>query len=120
MATHKSARSVPLPDGWPGRVKSTMLNVLSLAQYAMAHTRSWAADSRNARLRLKAQVDRLEQLTTLGTEEMRIKDERMKRILPHKRPHYSPVERMAILELRAARAWSLRDLPPENESRNVC
>ena len=39
---------------------------------------------------------------------MRIKDERMKRILPHKRPRYSPLERMAILELRAARAWSLR------------
>ena len=61
--------------------------------------------SRNARLRVKAQVDRLEQLTALGTEELRIKDERMKRILPHKRPHYSPVERMSILELRAARAW---------------
>lgn len=30
----------------------------------------------------------------------------MKRIDPQKRPHYAPTERMAILELRAARAWS--------------
>ncbi len=27
---------------------------------------------------------------------------------PHKRPHYAPIERMAILELRAARAWSAK------------
>ena len=36
----------------------------------------------------------------------RIKDARMKRIDPQKRPHYVPSERMAVLELRAARAWS--------------
>jgi putative transposase len=31
----------------------------------------------------------------------------MERILPHRRPHYPPIERLAILELRAARGWSL-------------
>ncbi len=31
----------------------------------------------------------------------------MEKILPPHRPHYPPVERMAILELRAARGWSL-------------
>ena len=40
-------------------------------------------------------------------EELRVKDIRTVRILPHKRPHYPPTERMAILELRAARGWSL-------------
>ena len=30
----------------------------------------------------------------------------MKRLAPQKRPHYVPTERMSILELRAARAWS--------------
>ena len=30
----------------------------------------------------------------------------MLRIEPHKRPDYPPSERMAILELRAARGWS--------------
>ena len=31
----------------------------------------------------------------------------MLRIPPQRRPHYPPIERLAILELRAARAWSL-------------
>ena len=39
---------------------------------------------------------------------MRIKDARMARIAPLRRPHYPPTERMAILELRAARGWSLQ------------
>ena len=39
---------------------------------------------------------------------IRIKDTRMKRMAAHKRPHYASVERMAILELRAARAWSVQ------------
>jgi putative transposase len=37
---------------------------------------------------------------------IRIKDARMKRVEAQKRPHYGPTERMAILELRAARTWS--------------
>ena len=39
----------------------------------------------------------------LLTAEIHIKDARMKRVDPRKRPHYVPTERMAILELRAAR-----------------
>ena len=39
-------------------------------------------------------------------EELRIKDARMARIDPRKRPHYPPSERMAILEFRAAHGWS--------------
>src|SRR5438128_8822559 len=38
---------------------------------------------------------------------MRIKDARMEHIPAGQRPHYPPVERLAILELRAARGWSL-------------
>ena len=45
---------------------------------------------------------------TLLTEEIHIKDARMKRIESQRRPHYVPTERMGILELRAARAWSAR------------
>jgi transposase InsO family protein len=32
----------------------------------------------------------------------------MAQIAPQRRPHYGPLERMAILELRAARGWSLK------------
>ena len=41
-------------------------------------------------------------------EELRIKDTRMARVPPRRRPHYTPLERMAILELRATRGWSVR------------
>src|SRR5262249_25450716 len=35
------------------------------------------------------------------------KNARMAQIPPGRRPHYRPTERLAILELRAARCWSL-------------
>ena len=50
-------------------------------------------------------VDRLRQEIVLLHEELRIKDARMGQNPPQRRPHYSPVERLAILELRSARAW---------------
>jgi hypothetical protein len=103
----KHAPNVPLPEHWKKHVKSAILHVISLAQYATAYTRSWAADSRNARVRLTAEKDRLEQELALLHEEIRIKDARMSRLATHRRPQYTPVERMAILELKAARAWSL-------------
>ena len=102
----KSPR-VPLPKSWKKHVRSAMLHVISLAQYATVYTRSWAVDSMNGRVRLKVENKRLWQELALRDEEIRIKDARMARIAPHRRPHYPPTERMAILELRAARGWTL-------------
>jgi len=73
----------------------------------MAATRGWAADSMNTSLRRRAEADRLQQEIRLLREETRIKDARMWHLEAQKRPHYPPTERMAILELRAARSWSL-------------
>jgi hypothetical protein len=73
----------------------------------MAATRGWASDSMNPALRRRAEVDRLPQEIRLLREEIRIKDARMTHIEAQKRPHYPPTERLAILELRAARSWSL-------------
>ena len=42
------------------------------------------------------------------SEELRIKDAPTSRIPAQERPHYLPTERMSILELRSARAWSLQ------------
>jgi len=84
-----------------------MLQVISLAQYATVHARGWAADSINARVRLKADNDRLRQEVGLLREEIRIKDARMGRIGPRTRPQYPPTQRMAILQLKAARHWSM-------------
>jgi transposase InsO family protein len=56
---------------------------------------------------LAAKTDQVQQDAALTREETRIKDARMARVPPSQRPHYSPTERLAILELRAARGWSL-------------
>ncbi len=105
------SRSVPfaaaLPKGWPKRVHSAAIHAMSLAHAALTTSRGWAANHWNARFRLKVENERLRQEVALLQEEMRIKDARMERIPAHERPHYPPTERLAILELRAIRAWSL-------------
>jgi transcriptional regulator with XRE-family HTH domain len=101
------SHTIPLPKGWPRRVQSAVIQVISLAHFSLVTTRSWAANSWNARVRLKRDNQRLRQELSLLREEARIKDTRMARIPAQRRPHYSPIERLAILELRAARGWSL-------------
>jgi hypothetical protein len=102
-----SAVSIPFPKSWPAKVRSAMLHVVSLAEYATVYTRSWAADCANARIRLRADRDRHEEENALLREELRIKDCRMAGIPAHHRPFYRATERLAILELKAARGWSL-------------
>jgi transposase InsO family protein len=105
--SQKQMPKVPLPKSWNKHVKSAIVHVVSLAQYATAYTRSWAADSSNARIRLTAEKEQLTQEVALLREEIRIKDVRLARVPAHRRPHYPTTERMAILQLRAARGWSL-------------
>jgi len=101
------ALTIPLPKSWPAKVRSAMLHVISLAKYAAIYTRSWAADCSRARVRLRAERDRHQEENALLREELRIKDGRMASIPAHHRPYYRPRERLAILELKAARGWSL-------------
>jgi len=103
----QSLADTPLPSAWDKNVKSAVLHVISLAYYAIAAARGWAANSINARVRLASDNDQLKQKIQLFREEIRIKDARMAKIDPRRRPYYPPVERMAILELKAARGWSL-------------
>jgi transposase InsO family protein len=98
----------PMPKGWPEHVRSAILQVIGSAQLALAGTRGWAANSVNSRIRLKAQLDQARQEIAMLHEEIRIKDVRMARIDPHRRPQYPPTERMSILELKTARGWSLK------------
>ena len=48
---HKSA--IPLPKSWTSCVKSSVLRVISLAQFTLAYARGGAVDSANTRLRLE-------------------------------------------------------------------
>ena len=73
MATEDKPK-IPLPKDWTGNVRSAVLHVIGLAQYATAFTRSWAGNSPNERMRLKAENDRLEAEVALLQEEIRIKD----------------------------------------------
>ena len=63
-----------IPKGWKRQVRSCVLKVISLAQFAIVYTRGWAADSPSVRVRLKSQVERLTQERNLRQEEIRIKD----------------------------------------------
>ena len=90
MPAESSTPAIPLPRGWSSHVKSAMLHVISLAQFAMAYTRGWAANSPNARVRLKAEHDRAQQEVALLNEELRILRARVAQLPPHRRPYYPP------------------------------
>jgi len=107
MQDNRRDPNIPLPPNWPRRVRSAVVHAISLAQTSLTLARGWAANSANARIRLKTENDQLRQEIGLLRDEMRIKDARMLQIPAQRRPHYPPTERLAILELRAARAWSL-------------
>ena len=47
---------IPLPKGWNKRVRSSLLQVISLAQFAAVYIRGWGADSINPRLRRKTEL----------------------------------------------------------------
>jgi hypothetical protein len=90
-----------IPRNWTASIQAAMLQVIALAQYSLAYSRSWATNSPNDRIRLTAKTDQLHQEVAFLREEIRIKDLRMATIPAPRRPHYRPTERLAILELRA-------------------
>jgi hypothetical protein len=100
--TAKEKPKIPLPKDWTGNVRSAVLHVISLAQYATAYTRSWAANSPNERMRLKTENGRLEAEVALLTEEIRrsvsnfrfraefaVRPCRSKSLVQHSRAHQS-------------------------------
>jgi hypothetical protein len=65
MATHTNPPRNRLPRGWPRRVRSAMLHVIALGQYALAYARGWATDGRIAHVRLEAENGELRQQVAL-------------------------------------------------------
>jgi len=60
--SNQSLPVIPLPSGWAKNVKNVktaVLHVISLAQYAIVTARGWAANSINARVRLATDNDHL-------------------------------------------------------------
>ena len=100
------SKCLSLPKNWPRNVKMAVLHVISLAHVAIVNARGLVVNSSNARTRLAGDLSGALDEISLLVEELRIKDARMSMIDPQRRPHYRPIERMAILELKAARGWS--------------
>ena len=94
---------IRLPRQWSRHVKSGVLHAISLASVVLAHARGQATGRR----RLAAQLERAEAENALLREELSIKDGRWQRSRSRRRPHYTPIQRMRILQLRAARGWTL-------------
>ena len=92
MFTKPKEPRIPLSKGWQGCVKSAVL-AIALAHYAIVYARAWAADSINARVRLSAENDRLQEECALLREELHIKDTRTAQIAPQRRPHYPSLAR---------------------------
>ena len=93
--------SAPLPRGWKNHIKSSLLHAISLATAALK-----VARSRSATRGLRAELERATNEIALLREELEIKDSRWSRLSSRKRPHYTPIQRMRVLQLRAARGWS--------------
>ncbi len=96
-------RPIRLPKQWPEHIKSGILHAISLASVALTVARSRATGRR----RLQAELEQANTEIALLREELYIKDGRWKRSRSRRRPHYTPSQRMRILQLRAARGWTL-------------
>ncbi len=107
MATQKRPK-IPLPKSWPLHLKSAVVHVISLAHFSITHARGWASNSGSEKVRTASESDRLYEEIALLREELRIKDARMCAIAALRRPRYAPAERLAILEVRTARGWTLK------------
>ena len=91
----------PLPSGWTRRVRSSVLHAISLATAILT-----AARARASSQDLRTELERAQHEVALLREERDLKDSRWIRLSPRRRPHYTPVQRMRILQLKAARNWS--------------
>jgi transcriptional regulator with XRE-family HTH domain len=102
----KKKLDIPLPRNWSSHVKSAVLHAISLASAVFTYARSRAATSCTRLARLQAELSAAKTEIALLREEISLKDERFSRVPAHERPFYRPIERMRILNLRAARGWS--------------
>ena len=93
-----------LPKGWPLIATESILHVIAMARLTILQASAWPSDCEG--LGLRAENARLEMENALLRQEVDIKDARMNRIPPHKRPHYTSSERLSILGIKATRGLS--------------
>ncbi len=91
-------------------MKRALLNVLSLVRVVTSVLEGEDALSDDPSVRSRSDFDQLRRENALLKEELRLKDARMERVSPRRRPHYRPAERMSILELKACRGWTAEEV----------
>jgi transposase InsO family protein len=89
-------------------VKAALIQSVSLAATALSLAYGRTSSSKSARNRLAAELDRATAEIAVLKEERDIKDARWSRLPSRRRPYYTPVQRMRILQLKAARGWSCK------------
>ena len=92
----KNAPRIPLPKDWPSHVRRGILHVISLAQVALTAARA-RAKRQGAVARLQAKVEEQAGEIWLLKEDLELKDLRIGRVKPRRRPHYRGTERLRIL-----------------------
>jgi transposase InsO family protein len=103
------SRMVPLPKDWPHQVKAAVLQALSLISTATSVRQGHRSNSSLTAVRQEAEREAQADDLALSKEEIAILSARMSRIRPSQRPDYLSTERMRILQVRAARRWSLAE-----------
>jgi hypothetical protein len=91
------------PKNWRFSVRHAVLNVIGIVRIAMLTGRQALIDNGDAK---DARIHQLESEVAMLREELRLNGARMRRVAPHRRPQYTAIERMAILQLRAIRGWN--------------
>ena len=98
--------ALPVPRQWTKHIKSAFIHTISLASATFTSTCALASKRKATVTRLKAELAQAYQEIALLQMEMQIKDDRFRRISAHRRPYYTPIQRLQILKLKTARRYS--------------
>jgi hypothetical protein len=101
-----SIQVIPLPKKWPKHVKSALIHTVSLATTAFMSTYGRILQRKDRLSQALAELDLAKREIALLKEEIRLKDARFRRLSPRRRPYYRSVQRLQILQLKAARGWT--------------
>jgi len=102
--------TIPLPRDWPRHVTHAVVQVVGLANAAISVVRGWCNDSLTTRRQLAGKSERLQAEIAQLHVELDLLRSRLGRVPAKNRPHCTPVERLRILELKAARGWNCSQL----------
>ena len=99
----EDVESLRLPKDWHSYIRCAVLNVIGIVRVAMLAGREALIKNGHAK---DARIHQLESEVAMLREELRINGTRIQSVPPHRRPQYTGIERMAILQLRAMRGWN--------------